>query len=139
MTHAAWPALNASLNACSAALLLAGWATIRAKRTGAHIACMAGACAVSSAFLVSYLLYHAQAGSVRFTGIGWTRPVYFAILISHTVLAVVIAPLAVRTVYLAARRNYPGHVRLARWTLPIWLYVSVTGVIVYLMLYRMPR
>jgi uncharacterized membrane protein YozB (DUF420 family) len=133
---ASWPAVNAALNACSALLLLGGWACIRARRTAAHIAFMAGACAVSSVFLASYLLYHAQAGSVRFGGQGWIRPVYFAILISHTVLAVVIVPLVARTLWLAGRRRYPGHVAIARWTLPLWLYVSVTGVLVYLMLYH---
>lgn len=137
MTHGAWPAVNAGLNACSAVLLAAGWGFIRGRRQRPHIACMVAACAVSAAFLVSYLLYHAQVGSVKFTGTGWSRPVYFAILISHTVLAMVIAPMAVRTVWLGARRRYAGHTALGRWTLPLWLYVSVTGVIVYVMLYQM--
>ena len=97
---------------------------------------MAAACAVSLVFLVSYLLYHARVGSVRFTGTGWTRPVYFTILISHTVLAVVIVPLVLRTVLLAWRERFAAHRGLARWTLPLWLYVSVTGVAVYGMLYH---
>ena len=131
--------MNAALNGSSAVLLLTGWAFIRAKRIGAHMACMLGACAVSSAFLVSYVLYHARVGSVRFAGAGWVRPLYFAILISHTVLAVAIAPMVVRTVWLAGQRRFPGHVAAARRTLPLWLYVSITGVIVYLMLYCLPQ
>lgn len=131
-----WPALNAILNATSAVLLVTGFACIRAGKTAAHACCMIGACAVSVGFLASYLIYHAQVGSVKFTGVGWTRPAYFAILISHTVLAVAIVPLAARTVFLASRRRFAAHKRIARWTLPLWLYVSVTGVIVYWMLYR---
>ena len=131
--------MNAALNGSSAVLLLTGWAFIRAKRIGAHMACMLGACAVSSAFLVSYVLYHARVGSVRFAGAGWVRPLYFAIMIRHTVLAVVIAPMVVRTVWLAGQRRFPGHVAAARRTLPLWLYVSITGVIVYLMLYCMSQ
>jgi len=139
MDHGAWPGVNAALNACSAVLLAAGWACIRARRKRAHIACMIGACAVSAAFLISYLCYHARVGSVRFTGAGWTRPVYFSILVSHTVLAVLIVPMAARTVWLEARQRFAGHVAAGRWTLPLWLYVSVTGVVVYLMLYRTPK
>ena len=133
MTH---PALNAMLNAASAALLVAGFCCIRAKRRSAHAALMLAACATSLAFLISYLLYHARAGSVRFTGAGWTRPAYFTILLSHTVLAVVILPLVMRTVFLAWRRRFEAHRRLATRTLPLWLYVSVTGVVVYWMLYH---
>ena len=136
MTLAFLPTLNAFLNAASATLLLAGWGSIRAKHPIAHARCMVGACGVSVAFLVSYLTYHAQVGSVRFHGTGWVRPVYFAILISHTVLAVAILPLALRTVFLAVRKRFVEHVAIARWTLPLWLYVSVTGVVVYRMLYH---
>ena len=133
MTH---PALNASLNAATALLLVAGFWCIRARRRTAHVWLMAAACAASLAFLVSYLLYHARVGSVRFTGTGWTRPVYFAILLSHTALAIVIVPMVLRTVRLAWRERFAAHRGLARWTLPLWLYVSVTGVVVYGMLYR---
>ena len=133
MTH---PALNASLNAATALLLVTGFWCIRARRRTAHVWLMAAACAASLAFLVSYLLYHARVGSVRFTGTGWTRPVYFAILLSHTALAIVIVPMVLRTVWLAWRERFAAHRGLARWTLPLWLYVSVTGVVVYGMLYR---
>jgi len=137
MEHAAWPALNASLNATSAILLICGLACIKAKRVGAHRACMVAACLVTAAFFVSYLLYHAQVGSVRFLGTGWARPVYFAVLISHTILAVVIVPLVLRTLWLAIHERFEAHKRLARWTFPLWLYVSVTGIVVYWMLYRL--
>lgn len=135
MMGGTWPAINACLNASSAGLLLLGWRFIRAKRMVPHIICMVLACVVSVAFLVSYLCYHAQVGATKFPGQGWVRPVYFAILISHTVLAVVIVPLIIRTLRLAAQRRMPEHTRLARVTLPVWLYVSVTGVLVYWMLY----
>lgn len=130
------PRLNATLNAASAGLLVAGFVCIRAKRVAAHTCCMVGAALASTVFLGSYLIYHAQVGSVRFLGQGWIRPVYFAILISHTALAMVVGPLAARTLFLAARRRFDAHRALARWTLPLWLYVSVTGLIVYGMLYR---
>ena len=134
----AWlPALNAALNATSAVLLVAGYRCIRSGRIRAHTACMLGACLVSTLFLASYLVYHARVGSVRFLGVGWVRPVYFAVLLSHTVLAVVIVPLILRTLLLAARRRFAEHTALARWTLPLWLYVSVTGVLVYWMLYHL--
>lgn len=137
MTPAAgWPTLNAALNAVSALLLVAGWRSVRSKRVGRHIACMISACVASACFLLSYLGYHAQAGSIRFLGTGWVRPLYFAVLLSHTVLAVVVVPLVVRTLVLAGRRRFPEHVAAARWTLPVWLYVSVTGVLVYWLLYR---
>jgi uncharacterized membrane protein YozB (DUF420 family) len=132
-----WPAVNASLNAVCAVLLLAGWGGIRLRRIHWHVACMASALAVSAAFLVSYLLYHAHAGSVQFVGTGWMRPVYFTILLTHTVLAVAVVPLALRSAWLGRTRRFDAHVRLARWTLPIWLYVSVTGVVVYAMLYHL--
>ena len=98
---------------------------------------MSTAFGVSVLFLVSYLTHHALHGSTRFTGTGWVRTVYFSILISHTILAVVIVPLVLRTVYLASKRRYAEHKAIARWTLPLWLYVSVTGVVVYWMLYQL--
>jgi uncharacterized membrane protein YozB (DUF420 family) len=130
------PALNAGLNATSALLLAIGYAFIRGGRVQAHRACMLAACAVSALFLASYLTYHAQVGSVHFSGHGWIRPVYFTILISHTVLAAAIVPLALITLWRAWRERFGAHRRIARWTLPIWMYVSVTGVVVYLMLYQ---
>ena len=133
------PTLNAILNATSAVLLVAGFLCIRAGKIMAHSMAMLAACAVSALFLASYLYYHAQVGSVRFAGTGWIRPVYFTILLSHTVLAVAIVPLAARTLFLAGRKQFDRHAALARWTLPLWLYVSVTGVVVYWMLYRGPR
>ncbi|MEK6711413.1 MAG: DUF420 domain-containing protein [Nitrospinota bacterium] len=131
------PALNAALNALGAVLLIAGYHQIRARRARRHRALMLAAFAVSILFLVSYLIYHYHAGSVRFTGQGWVRPVYFAILISHTVLAAAVPPLAILTLVRALRGDFPGHRRLARWTFPIWLYVSVTGVMVYALLYHL--
>lgn len=138
MSLAHLPALNAALNAASALLLLAGYCSIRAGRTVAHAGLMLSACATSALFLASYLIYHVQVGSVRFPGTGWIRPVYFTVLISHTILAVAIAPLVFRTLFLAGRRRFSAHAALARWTLPLWLYVSVTGVAVYWLLYRSP-
>lgn len=132
----ALPALNATLNATSALLVLTGFGCIRAGAPRAHAACMASACVVSLVFFASYLYYHAQVGSVRFPGTGAIRPVYFTILISHTLLAIGLGPLAARTVWLAARQRFAAHKRLAHWTLPVWLYVSVSGVVVYVMLYR---
>ena len=138
MNHTVWPAFNATLNATSAILLMTGYLCIRAKRITAHACCMVGACAVSLLFFVSYIAYHAQVGSVRFQGTGGARPVYFTILLTHTMLAVVIVPLVIRTLLLAARRRFAEHRAFARWTLPLWLYVSITGVVVYLMLYHAP-
>jgi uncharacterized membrane protein YozB (DUF420 family) len=129
------PTVNATLNAIAAVLLFTGWLLIRRRRIGAHRACMIAATVVSTLFLVSYLVYHAQVGSVRFQGTGAIRPVYFTILISHTILAAAVPVLAVITLTLALRRRFPKHRAIARWTLPIWLYVSVTGVVVYAMLY----
>ncbi len=131
------PAVNAALNATSALLLAIGYLFIRRKRITAHKICMASAFGTSTLFLISYLTYHYHVGSVRFTGQGVVRVVYFTILLSHTTLAVAIVPLAVITLYRALRGRFDRHVRIARWTLPIWLYVSVTGVIVYLMLYHL--
>ena len=130
------PTLNAALNALAAILLIAGYLEIRALRVRRHRALMLAAFAVSVLFLVSYLVYHYHVGSVRFTGQGWIRPVYFAVLISHTLLAAAVPVLAVLTLRLAWRGEFARHRRLARWTFPIWLYVSVTGVVVYVLLYQ---
>jgi uncharacterized membrane protein YozB (DUF420 family) len=130
------PTLNALLNATSATLLFIGWRLIRAGRRDAHRKAMTAALVCSALFLVSYLVYHAQVGSVRFAGRGTIRFVYFSILLSHTLLAAGVAPLAVTAFILARKGRFKTHRKLARWTLPLWLYVSVTGVVVYLMLYR---
>ena len=130
------PTLNAALNALAAILLIAGYLEIRALRVRRHRALMLAAFAVSILFLVSYLVYHYHVGSLRFTGQGWIRPVYFAVLISHTLLAAAVPVLAVLTLRLAWRGEFARHRRLARWTFPIWLYVSVTGVVVYVLLYQ---
>jgi len=131
------PTLNAVLNASSALFLVAGYALIRRRRVAAHRACMVSAFACSVVFLISYVLYHLRVGVVSFQGQGWIRPVYFALLGTHTVLAVVIVPLVLITLTRALRRRFDSHRRIARWTLPIWFYVSVTGVIVYVMLYHL--
>jgi uncharacterized membrane protein YozB (DUF420 family) len=132
------PTLNAILNATSGILITIGFFLIRRKRIAAHRACMIGAVICSSLFLISYLVYHVgfKAGVTRFTGTGWVRPVYFGILISHTILAVIIVPFVAVTLTRALRGRFILHRRIARWTFPMWLYVSVTGVIVYLMLYQ---
>ncbi len=130
------PALNASLNAAAAICLVGGYYCIRRKRATAHKRWMLSALGVSTLFLASYLVYHFQVGSVAFQGTGWIRPVYYAILLSHIVLAAVILPLAVITLYRAWKERFESHKRMARWTLPIWLYVSVTGVVIYWMLYH---
>jgi uncharacterized membrane protein YozB (DUF420 family) len=131
------PALNATLNATSAVLLVTAWILIKRGRWIAHRNVMLAAVCTSLLFLVSYLTYHAQVGSVRFTKQGPIRLVYFTILLTHTVLAAVIVPMVMVTLWRGLAAKYDRHRRIARWTLPIWLYVSVTGVIVYLMLYRM--
>jgi putative membrane protein len=131
------PTLNASLNAASAVLIGTGFYFIKQKNIRAHKACMVAAVVVSSLFLISYLIYHYNVGSVRFTKLGWIRDVYFPLLISHTVLAAVVLPMVLRTVFLGAKGRLRNHVRIARWTFPIWMYVSLTGVIVYLMLYHL--
>jgi len=137
MTVRDLPALNAILNATSAALLALGYVLIRRGRREAHQTVMQAALACSALFLVSYLTYHAQVGSVRFHGQGPLRTIYFAILISHTILAAVIVPLVLVTFVRARRGLFDRHRRIARLTLPLWAYVSVTGVIVYWMLYRL--
>ena len=131
------PAVNATLNGISALLLITGYGCIRGGRVALHRACMVTACATSTLFLTSYVIYHANVGSVAFTGQGAVRLVYFTVLISHVALAVLILPLAVMTLSRALRRQFDRHAALARWTLPIWIYVSVTGVVVYWMLYQM--
>ena len=131
------PALNACLNATSALFLLLAYRAIRRLEIDRHRRLMIAAAITSAVFLASYLTYHARVGSVRFTGQGPVRTVYFTILISHTILAVAVLPLVLRTLYLGLRRRDDKHRRIARWTFPIWLYVSVTGVVVYVMLYRL--
>jgi uncharacterized membrane protein YozB (DUF420 family) len=131
------PTLNAVLNAASAILLLTGWRLIRRRRVEAHRRAMLAAVASSSLFLVSYLVYHAQVGSVRFRGTGVLRVVYFTILISHTLLAAAIVPLVLLTMVRALQARFDRHRRLARVTFPLWCYVSVTGVVIYWMLYRL--
>lgn len=131
------PHLNAILNSTSALLLLAGFRFIRLGRIQAHRNCQVSAVLTSTLFLISYLTYHYYHGATKFPGQGLVRPLYFTILISHTILAVVIVPLIIITLYRAARGDFIRHRRIARWTLPLWLYVSVTGVIVYLMLYHL--
>jgi len=130
------PTLNAALNGTSAVLLALGYLFIRRKKVNLHKACMVSAFVISTLFLVSYLTYHYHAGSKPFPGEGWTRPLYFTILISHVILATVTLPLAIVTLARGVRGRFEKHRRIARWALPIWLYVSVTGVVVYLMLYR---
>jgi uncharacterized membrane protein YozB (DUF420 family) len=137
MTVTDLPALNATLNAISFILLVTGYVFIRRKQWRKHRACMIAALITSGLFLTSYVIYHAQVGSVPFKGTGWIRTVYFAVLIPHVILAAAIVPPILITVSRALTARYDKHRRIARWTLPIWLYVSVTGVIVYLMLYQM--
>jgi len=131
------PTVNAILNGTAATLLVAGFFLIRAGRREAHRRAMTAAFACSVLFLVSYLVYHFEAGSVRFRGTGGVRTFYLSILLTHTVLAAVVPFLAVTTLVLARKGRFEAHRRLARVTLPVWLYVSVTGVVIYLMLYRM--
>lgn len=130
------PALNAALNGTAAILLLSGYTFIRRRHVTAHRVCMVAAFLTSSAFLISYLTYHARVGSVPFQGRGWIRPVYFFILFTHIVLAAAIVPLALVTLSRALRKQFDRHKRIARWTLPLWLYVSVTGVVIYFLLYH---
>lgn len=131
------PSVNAILNATSACLLCLGYLFIRTKRVAAHKTCMVAAFGTSTLFLASYLTLHYQVGSTPFAGSGWVRPLYFVILISHIILAVVVVPLALMTLWRAWHQRFTDHARLARRTLPLWLYVSITGVIVYLMLYHL--
>ena len=128
--------VNAALNAASAILIGGGVYFVKRKNINAHKACMIAALATSTLFLTSYLIYHYNVGSVRFTKPGWIRDVYFPLLISHTILAAVVLPLVLRTAFLAFKGRFANHMRIAKWTFPAWMYVSVTGVIVYLMLYH---
>ena len=131
------PALNATLNAISTVLLITGYVFIRRGDRRRHKACMIAALVMSALFLTSYVIYHAQVGSVPFRGTGWIRTVYFAVLIPHVILAAAIVPPVLITASRGLTAKYDKHRRIARWTLPLWLYVSVTGVIVYVMLYQL--
>jgi uncharacterized membrane protein YozB (DUF420 family) len=134
------PSVNAVLNGSSAFFLTMGYLAIRLRRIALHKACMLTALGISSIFLASYLYYHFVVRGGRptyFPGQGWVRPAYYAILLSHTALAALTAPLALVTAYLGLRGRFARHMRIARWTLPIWLYVSITGVVVYWMLYHL--
>jgi len=130
------PAVNATLNAVSGILLLLGYALIRAGRIEQHRRCMITAFITSSLFLLCYIVYHVQVGNVRFMRTGFVRPLYFGILITHVTLAAIVPPLAIVTLSRALKARYVRHRAIARWTLPIWLYVSVTGVLVYVLLYQ---
>jgi uncharacterized membrane protein YozB (DUF420 family) len=134
--YAIFPSINATLNGTSAVLLLIGRNLIMRGRMAAHRAVMIAALVSSSVFLASYLYYHYHVGSIHFAGQGWSRPVYFTILISHTLLAIAIVPLVIITLSRALRERFDRHRAIARWTWPLWMYVSVTGVIVYFMLYH---
>ena len=136
MTASDLPTLNAALNATAAVLLFTGWRYIRQGRIEAHRRCMLSAFAASTLFLISYVVYHATAGSRPFDGEGPIRVLYFVVLVTHVVLAAVIVPLALVTLARGLRRDDVRHRRLARWTFPIWMYVSVTGVVIYVMLYH---
>jgi uncharacterized membrane protein YozB (DUF420 family) len=134
--YSIFPVLNASLNGVSAVLIITGHSFVRQGKVQLHRACMLAAVSASTVFLGCYLYYHAHVGSVHFPGQGWARGLYFSILISHTILAAAVPVLVVLTLVFAFRQKFERHRRIARWTYPIWLYVSVTGVIVYLMLYQ---
>jgi uncharacterized membrane protein YozB (DUF420 family) len=135
--YSIFASINATLNGTSAVLLLVGRNLIAHGRMAAHRAVMITAVVTSSLFLISYLYYHAHVGSVRFQGQGWSRPVYFSILISHTILAAAIVPLVIITLNRGLRERFDRHRVIARWTYPLWLYVSVTGVVIYVMLYHL--
>lgn len=129
------PAVNATLNSVATVFIAMGWWFILREKKKAHAVCMISALTTSAAFLACYVVYHYHAGSVKFTAEGWPRLVYFPILISHVILAIAIVPMVLMTVIPAVRRRWDRHRRMGRWTMPVWLYVSVTGVLVYLMLY----
>jgi uncharacterized membrane protein YozB (DUF420 family) len=135
--YAIFPIIDATLNGTSAVLLVVGHSFIRRGRMAAHRAFMIAAVVSSSLFLVSYLYYHAHVGSIHFMGRGWSRPLYFSILISHTILAAAIVPLVIITLSRALRSKFDRHRAIARWTYPLWLYVSITGVVIYIMLYKL--
>jgi len=130
------PAVNAALNALSGVLLIIAYALIRQRKIEPHRKVMLAAFTTSSLFLICYVVYHAQVGSVRFTRQGFVRPLYFTILITHVTLAAVVLPMAIVTLSRGLQARYPQHRRIARWTFPIWLYVSITGVLVYVLLYQ---
>ena len=136
MTFSDLPAVNATLNGLSALFLLAGFHFIRQKNIPAHKKCMLSALATSTLFLTCYLIYHAKAGRTVFTNPQWFRPIYLALLISHTILAVAIVPMVIITLSRALRQRFDQHKKIARWTWPLWMYVSVTGVLIYLLLYK---
>jgi putative membrane protein len=131
------PVLNAALNFTAAVLIGTGFYFIKRKNIRAHKVCMIAALGVSAAFLSSYLTYHYNVGSIPFTKQGWIRNVYFPLLISHTILAAIVLPMVLRTSFLGLKGRFVKHVRIARWTFPMWMYVSITGVLVYLMLYQL--
>jgi putative membrane protein len=131
-----FPLVNASLNAASTVLIAAGWIFIRRERKGPHIVCMISALITSTAFLTCYLIYHFNVHSIKFTAGGLASWIYYSILLTHVVLAVVVLPMVIMTVIPALRQRFDRHRRMGRWTMPVWLYVSVTGVIVYMMLYK---
>jgi putative membrane protein len=136
LSYSSLAPLNATLNSIAFVLLLSGYVFIRRGWVRAHRACMISAFAVSAVFLASYLTYHYQVGDVRFSGRGWIRPAYFSMLISHIALAGAIVPLAIITLSRALRGRFVSHRRIALWTWPIWIYVSVTGVLVYVLVYQ---
>ena len=136
MTVHSLPAVNATLNAISTVLLVAGYVLIRGRHIAMHRRCMIAACVTSTLFLACYVTYHLQVGSVRFTRQGFVRPLYFTILLTHVSLAITVLPLAIVTLWRGLTNRFDRHRAIARWTLPIWLYVSVTGVLVYVLLYQ---
>ena len=136
VTISDFPAINATLNATSGVLLIVGYLLMRARRIEWHRRFMIAASVVSLLFLICYVVYHAQVGSVRFTRQGFVRPLYFTILITHVTMAATVLPLAIVTLTRGLKGRYPQHRRIARWTFPIWMYVSVTGVLVYVLLYQ---
>ena len=136
MTVHSLPAINATLNAISTVLLVTGYVLIRGRHVAMHKRCMIAACVTSTLFLACYVTYHLQVGSVPFTRQGFVRPLYFTILLTHVTLAVSVLPLAIITLWRGLKSRFDRHRAIARWTLPIWLYVSVTGVLVYVLLYQ---
>lgn len=135
LSIASLPRLNACLNGASALFAITGYLFIRQRKILQHKICMLSAVACSAVFLASYIYFHVKAGVIYFQGRGWARPVYFTILTTHTILAVAIVPLVITTLYFALRSRFGSHKAIARWTLPIWLYVSITGVVIYWLLY----
>lgn len=137
MSLSVLPTVNAILNAITGILIVTGYVLIRRKQMALHRFCMIGAVTTSSLFLVSYIVYHYNHGATRFLGLGIARPIYFTVLFSHTVLAVITAPLVIITIRRAMRGQFGRHLKIAKYTFPMWLYVSVTGIVVYLMLYHL--